>query len=779
MEITTPAALPTGLVGQPYGLTLQAVGGQPPYQWQLDQKQLPAGLSFDAATGVISGTPTQIGMQSVLVTVRDSSVTPQRADKYLTFLIQAVALAITTLALPEGKAGQIYQVQLKATGGLSPYTWSVTGLPAGLSLSAETGYVSGTPPIASTSSCTFSVLDRASQTASRNLELVVAGPLVISTTALPAGHLGQAYSTELQAAGGTSPYAWSVTGLPSGLSLDATSGVVSGAPLAAGTSSCDVTVTDHASNTSSRLLPLVVGAPLSIGSAPVGSIIAWAGLYPMIPGWVLCDGRSYPPSQYAELYAVIGTIYGSPSSGDQLFCVPNLSGQFLRGVTHASTTDPDALTRTAPQPLLNIPGNSANQVGSVQTYGTAQPHSPFQAAIYGLPTGTNSCQSPAGAPDDICISHPDLWDKHWTDTSGGGDKETRPVNKSVWYLIKANATSNGGAVSLPVGSVIACAAPDTTAVGGFIFCDGRQAASDNVALFDAIGIIHGGSDVSNYYLPDFRGYFLRGTGYPPTYDPEARERGPARPDLPPGQQGKSGVNPGSTQGWATGLPMATFQTNFLWCPDDGVHAWNSVGSRNGLTNSGNSVTVTLTGPRGTAGDAESRPINYAVDWLIKAEADAEPPVGAVIAYGGNLPLPSASADWRPCHGQTIQPSDPAFATISAAIGTTYGADGAGIKLPDYRGMFLRGRDCGMGRDPDGKERAVGSLEQFATGAPSVPFTATPANLPDHGEQVMNSGPHDPGNWPDGDFTTIPTNTRGGDKETRPINGYVEFLIRVS
>jgi microcystin-dependent protein len=518
----------------------------------------------------------------------------------------------------------------------------------------------------------------------------------------------------------------------------------------------------------------------ALGSEPVGTIIAWTGQFPTFSNWFLCDGRAYATEEFPDLFSVIGTSYGSPTNDNTLFCVPNLAGQFLRGVTGSSLNDPDALTRTAPQPFLPVQGNSGNEVGSLQGYATAQPGNPFTSAIHGLPTGNNSCESPAGAPDDIAISHPDQWNNHWTDTSGGGDKETRPINKSVWYLIKATSEDNqGNATELPTGSIIGYAGPDFTKAPQYILCDGEQGDPNNQALFAAMGTVNGGGGQSNYFLPDLRGYFLRGAGFPPTSDPDAALRGFARPDLPAGQQGASGFACGSSQDWATGRPNAKFQTNFLWCPDDGVHAWNSAGRRDGLTNWGTSITVAVTGARGNSGgDPESRPSNYAVDWLLKSETGIETPVGGVIAYAGPLPLPDSAQNWRPCHGDTVFPSDPAFPSISAAIGTTYGSSGGGINLPDYRGLFLRGRDAGAGRDPNGGNRKVGSFEGFATGVPNNPFTAAPANLPAHGEQVFSSGPHDPSEWPDGDFATIQTNTGGGDKESRPTNSYVEFLIRV-
>jgi microcystin-dependent protein len=510
-------------------------------------------------------------------------------------------------------------------------------------------------------------------------------------------------------------------------------------------------------------------------NVPVGTIIAFAGAFPVDPNWLVCDGSTKAVAQYPELFAAIGTAFGAPTSDGSTFAVPNLGGQFLRGVTGSSTQDPDAATRTAPQPTMPVPGNAGDNVGSVQQYATAQPNTAFSAAIYGLPSGWNSCESPAGATSDIAITHPDQAQNHWTPTNGGGDHETRPVNKYLWYVIKASTNDPfGNPVAVPTGSVVAYAGPDAAGdAPGFLWCNGTQYGTGQPDLYKAIGVQHGGLDATNFDVPDLRGQFVRGMGFQNSVDPDAKVRGPARPDLQHGQ-GASGQNCGSSQTTATGLPQNTFQTNFINCPDDGVHAWNSAGRHDAYTNWGNSITVPITQ---SGGDKESRPGNYAVDWLIKAVPSADVPVGTVVAYGGTTPL--SSSTWRPCHGDIVATNDPVYPSILAAIGTTYGSSPVGINLPDYRGWFLRGRDAGAGVDPDGGSRAVGSTEGYATGRPANPFTAAPTNLPGQGLQVFSSGPHDPSSWPDGDSSTISTCTKGGDKETRPVNAYVEFIIRVA
>ena len=144
-------------------------------------------------------------------------------------------LEITTASsLPPAKLDTAYSTTLAASGGTTPYAWTVSAgaLPGGLTLSSA-GQISGTPTTAGTFSFTAKVTDAAAQTATVPLQITIApAPLIITTSTLPNGRIGVAYSTTLAASGGTTPYTWSLTSgtLPIGLSLDASTGAISGTP---------------------------------------------------------------------------------------------------------------------------------------------------------------------------------------------------------------------------------------------------------------------------------------------------------------------------------------------------------------------------------------------------------------------------------------------------------------------------------------------------------------------------------------------------------------------
>ncbi|HJV36058.1 Ig domain-containing protein, partial [Geomonas sp.] len=278
-------ALPDGTAGAPYSQTLLATGGTIPYTWRVDAGALPVGLSLSPA-GVISGTPTSAGTSTFTATVVDAGVPPQIRSRSFTLTInQPGALTITsTSPLPGGTVSSAYSQTLTATGGTTPYSWAVTAgaLPAGLSLNASTGLISGTPTTAGTANFTVTVTDSAvptAATASTAFALTIAAagtPVSITTTSpLPAAATGAAYTTTLVAANGVTPYTWAVTTgtLPAGLSLNASTGVISGTPTTAGTSNFTVTVTDSTTPTAGTAsTPFALTVSASGPAAPANAL---------------------------------------------------------------------------------------------------------------------------------------------------------------------------------------------------------------------------------------------------------------------------------------------------------------------------------------------------------------------------------------------------------------------------------------------------------------------------------------------------------------------------
>jgi hypothetical protein len=163
-------------------------------------------------------------------------------------------LVVTTSSLPSGTEGTAYSAMLGATGGVPPYAWVILdgALPPGLSLDPDTGGIAGTPTQAGTWNFTVQASDAQAppDTASRALAITIAAPqpdpLVVTTSSLPSARRNKNYSRTLTATGGTKPHTWSIVAgnLPPGLSLNASTGVISGRPSTLGTWSFTVQVRD-------------------------------------------------------------------------------------------------------------------------------------------------------------------------------------------------------------------------------------------------------------------------------------------------------------------------------------------------------------------------------------------------------------------------------------------------------------------------------------------------------------------------------------------------------
>jgi hypothetical protein len=248
-------------VAVPFSQALAASLGTPPYgNWRVVEGILPAGLTLNASTGVVSGTPTTAGSDFAQVSVDDSG--GATASAVLPWTVNPAVLTITTSSpLPNATPGSAYSQVLAVTGGFAPYNWSTSGTPPpGLAFSA--GVLSGTPTQSGSFNFTVRVSDSSGSFTTKAFSLTVTAPLTITTDSLPGGTAGSAYSQAFAATGGIPPYTWSVAPatLPSGLALSA-SGVLSGAPTQGGTSNFTVRVTDASGAFTTKIFTLTVTVP--------------------------------------------------------------------------------------------------------------------------------------------------------------------------------------------------------------------------------------------------------------------------------------------------------------------------------------------------------------------------------------------------------------------------------------------------------------------------------------------------------------------------------------
>jgi hypothetical protein len=270
---------PSGTVGVAYSATITASGGTAPLTTSVASGSLPPGLTYSPANGVISGTPTAAGTYTFVLQLTDSSVTPykQTANESIVIADPVSPLTLIGGPQPRGEVGVPYTTTLNASGGVVPFSWSIIGgsLPAGLSISPTTGAISGTPTAAGTGNFTVQVKDSTGATASADASITIVDPLSLLGGPQPEGKVGAFYSTSLAASGGITPYSWSVISgsLPAGLSISASTGVISGTPTAAGTANFTVQVKDSAGGAASAAASIPVIASLSLtNTLPNGTV---------------------------------------------------------------------------------------------------------------------------------------------------------------------------------------------------------------------------------------------------------------------------------------------------------------------------------------------------------------------------------------------------------------------------------------------------------------------------------------------------------------------------
>jgi hypothetical protein len=235
---------------------------------------LPAGLSYNTATGQITGTPSAVSaLTTYTVTVTDTL--GQTASSTFTLTVAYPALVLTK-AVPNSTLTKNVAitsfVPVTVSGGISPYTYSVSpALPSALNFNAATGAVTGIPNSTSVATYTVTVTDNVGQTKTETFSVTINNPpaLVVGTTTGVTGTLNSniTATTPVPVTGGLAPLVYSVSPtLPAGLSFNTTTGIITGTPTGAPSSgNFTVSVTDAASQTVSANFNITINAgPLNI-----------------------------------------------------------------------------------------------------------------------------------------------------------------------------------------------------------------------------------------------------------------------------------------------------------------------------------------------------------------------------------------------------------------------------------------------------------------------------------------------------------------------------------
>lgn len=164
------------------------------------------------------------------------------------------------------------------------------------------------------------------------------------------------------------------------------------------------------------------GTVTNVETSPVGSVMFYAGSAAPV-GWFECYGQSLSAATYVDLFKVIGYLYGN--NGPNMFKVPDLRGEFIRGWDHGRNIDP-----------LRVFGTS--QGDDFKSHSHTAPTTDGFAGNYEVPFG-----SPAILPRgyDYILGAP---------TSATGGLETRPRNVALLPCIKY--TTVAAATGTPISN---------------------------------------------------------------------------------------------------------------------------------------------------------------------------------------------------------------------------------------------------------------------------------------------------------------------------------------
>ena len=235
-----------GRTGRPYATSFSAMSGALPYQWSAIN--LPAGLNLNASTGQLTGAPFAASIYQFQIAVSDSSVPPASESRFFEIRVSDPLQLSDTM--PKVSPNQPYCETVPWSGGGPNRSLQLLSgsLPSGLNFSSGDS-VCGTTTQIGDFPLTFRVQEATPvpDAITKTIVLRVDNAVFLVKPEERDAWQDQSFSYFLAAGNGVAPYQWSATGLPSGLTLNATTGEISGATTSGdGFYKYSATVTDSA-----------------------------------------------------------------------------------------------------------------------------------------------------------------------------------------------------------------------------------------------------------------------------------------------------------------------------------------------------------------------------------------------------------------------------------------------------------------------------------------------------------------------------------------------------
>ncbi len=307
---------------------------------------LTPGLAITAGSGTLSGHQLTITNTSP-VTVTAT----QGGNQYwygATSISQTVTVttgsvpAITSLATASGNVGTAFSYQI--TGSNSPTSYTATALPGGLTFSTSTGLISGTPTATGTTSVTLTASNANGTSPGFTLTITINPALPVVTSDTITGQLNSFFSYQIVAT--NSPTSYSASNLPTGLTYNATSGVISGTPTVSATTAVILTATNTGGAGSGTLTLTIANNLAGLTAQDIGNVSytgstiynSGSGAY-VVTGsgadiWNTADGFQFGWKQMSGDFSIVARI-DSVSGSDSW----SKAGIMIRDTLQAGSTN--------------------------------------------------------------------------------------------------------------------------------------------------------------------------------------------------------------------------------------------------------------------------------------------------------------------------------------------------------------------------------------------------------------------------------------------------------
>jgi uncharacterized repeat protein (TIGR01451 family) len=421
--VINPApAAPNGVVGQVYTHAFTATGGAPPYVWS--STALPAGLFLNPNTGVLAGVPTTAGAAPLFTVTATSPGIGASTPLGVNITIAANPITfLTPAALPNATQNALYTQYVEVTGGVGPFTWTVSAgalptWPMTMTASGRRVTLSGTPNNTTAASFTLRVADGgqggAAFTRAFTFSVAATGaPIAVTPTVFPVGTLSTPYTATLTGTGGNGSYFWTITGgsLPTGVNLtNPAGGLISGTPSAAGTFS----FTAQAAQFGGGVTPGTATLTITIAPAPtLTTPLTLPGAAQGVPyfadlsnaggaapvAWTVAGGSTLPTG--LALDPTTGVLSGTPTVNSATpftftLTATDANGAAVSGTFSLTVANPAALvvvSTTLPRGQVGVPYS-----GAVFAAGGTSPYTWSTGALPPGLTFTPSTGAISGTP---------------------------------------------------------------------------------------------------------------------------------------------------------------------------------------------------------------------------------------------------------------------------------------------------------------------------------------------------------------------------------------------